>query len=354
MRPFGTKMKILSFGILACLLGGFGWWQANAFSPEQYVEELGSDATPELRRDIGQLARAEGIAQAIQVVARAAATRHVGIDDCHLLLHLIGHEAYQLHANDWDTLFAANSGHICIGGYLHGIEAEIAAAGTKEELFSFCALTKERGLGNGPCYHGAGHSMFERSKHVAASLAFCDGLRDGPEPDLSNCYRGVFSELGNQMLGVDSNTNFPTAPFVEPAQGIDPAHPFALCTSLAEAYQHSCYSQLTKVFYRSADKLPSIIRCLGAAPVRMAEGLCAEILAGIAARNMVDEGTLADAPSLVNAVPSSLQLVALRGIREGYTAGESSHVPLPLWENICASLTASSTQAACFTLPFGR
>lgn len=317
---YAYALKLSACIVLCVLLGWllFGYLKANTHDAAQYLKSISrsEDVVRTLRQGMPRLAK-DDTPYSVEVVAKAFQTKMIGIDECHQLMHLVGHEAYQKYGNDFETAINANQGHLCLSGYLHGIEAQAATTGDREQLFAFCKLIKERGLNSGPCYHGAGHSAFEYTKNVRDSLLFCDSLTGGPEQDLTNCYRGIFSEVGNAMNGNDANTSIAITPLADSTQHIDPQKPFLVCDMLANVYQDSCYSQITKVLYKSNDKVASITSCLGASPKLKIQKICAEIMAGLAARNILDTGTTADLATFVQNVPFALQNDVLVGVYDG-------------------------------------
>lgn len=338
--------KTLIVALALALFGDFVWY-TQTFTPAHYLKRTESKAN--LQRDIGGITKVEGAEQAVSTVALALDQGLIGVDECHLLLHLIGHTAYQLHGSNWSTLLAMPNAGMCLGGYTHGLEAEVAIAGDRAELFNLCDVLKENKLSNGPCYHGAGHSYFERSRNVQGSLRECDALSKGPESDLTNCYKGVFSELGNQMNGAETNTNTASTPFEDATQGIDPSHPYAVCEQLSPKYADACYSQLAKLFYRSAEKAESIARCLPASPRIEVQKICAAILGGMAARNLIDEGGAEQLPSLIQTAPLTIRDAVIRGVYEGFAGAAYSNVRLPPWREICDALP-NTERATCLKL----
>ncbi len=270
----------------------------------------------------------------------------IGVDDCHLVLHLIGHEAYRIQGEDLESLFSANKGRMCLGGFLHGVEAEVAATGDQKTLWRLCGAMRARNLNNGPCYHGAGHTAFESTGNVHDSLAFCDSLKGGPESDLSNCYRGVFSEVGNAMGGGDTNTGLPKQALVDPEQNIFPGRPFELCRALPEQYAASCYSQLAKRYHSDTAPLFGVYACDRASSETLARDLCVSTVFGIAMRKMLDTGTMGDAARYMNEMPVRFQKAALAGLRDAYNShfdGSQEHV----WKTFCRGLDDPTLREMC-------
>lgn len=341
LTRYVRALKLSAFIVLCVLLGWllFGFSKGDTLDAAQYLKDISAseDVVRTLRQEVPRIAK-DDTPYSVEVVAKAFQTKVIGIDECHQLMHLVGHEAYQKYGNDFESALKANQGRLCLSGYTHGIEAQAATSRDREQLFVFCKLLKERGLNDGPCYHGAGHSAFEYTKNVRDSLLFCDSLAGGPEQDLTNCYRGIFSEVGNAMNGNDANTSTAIAPLVDREQSIDPEKPFLVCDMLAKTYQDSCYSQVTKVLYKSNDKISSIKSCLRASPELRIQRMCAQIMAGVAARNILDTGTITDLAKFVTSVPRSLQNNVMTGVYDGLEGHRLSGGEYPTMTNFCKLL----------------
>lgn len=319
-------------------------------SPETYVSRVlasSDDPARALMRDIGPLADERGTRFAVDVVAAAVRAGAVTDDGCHLLLHLVRHQAYVQYGADLDAILAANSGKLCLGGYLHGVEAEIVASGlnVKEDLWNLCRAMKDAGVANGPCFHGVGHSAFERTKDVAQALAECDSLAGGPEEELWNCHNGVFSELGNALLGVDTNTALPIEPLKPLYVSIEA--PYRFCETLASAYRAPCYTQLSKIFFDSSSLSRSLMRCREATDKQEGQNACVATVAGVWARVTLNASAVPPELGAIEALPSAeLQEWALRGVKEGYRAHEQSGRTLSP-EAACDELSSASTRNLC-------
>jgi len=336
MRIFQKYLPI--FAVFAIIGVFFLHTKIKEKSPEAYLSlrGAGADLTQELLRSITEIALKKGTPFAVNVVAAAVEKNEITSDDCHLLLHLVGHGAYQRYGNDFDAIFKANQGRICLGGYLHGVEADIAATSPnfREDLWRFCVLMKEKNVANGPCFHGVGHSVFEITKSVPESLGRCDALQGGPEPQLWDCYRGVFSELGNVLLGYDTNTGLP---FIPPTiEGVSKEEPYQLCDSLPEKYQVSCYSQLAKVFY-SSDISQSIERCL--VQVRaVAREVCVNTIFGVSTRVILETKGLDAIVAMIEKVPEAYQPHAIAGAWEGVYSHIEDGAGFS-WQELCNKLS---------------
>lgn len=291
-------------------------------SPEAEIARYAKRGNPmaELLRALPLIAKERGLTHAVSVVSVGVKRGIISNDDCHTLLHLVGHEAYQLLGEDFDGIFQANQNRLCLGGYLHGVEAQIAQEQfrSKEILWKFCEEVKKRGVGNGPCFHGVGHSSFELSKDVSWSLAQCDALVGGPEPELWNCYRGVFSELGNALLGIDSNTGISTEPLRTSYISVE--RPFAYCDRISLSYQEACYTQLAKVFIDVTSLSRSIERCLLGTDVDDGRALCVTTVTGVFARTHISASGFIPQLDVLNHLDAATLDAAFSGLSEGHRA----------------------------------
>lgn len=331
------------------LLGGSLLLVSLPLSQEGVLDSLSNSDTgvyEQLSNSILGIAQERGIGFGVGVVGIAIEGRDISSDECHSLLHLLGHQAYIQYHDDFDAIFTANKGKICLGGYLHGVEAQMAVDGfgAKNMLWEFCEQMKIRHLNNGPCFHGVGHAAFEFDHRVPAALAFCDALAGGSEPELWNCYRGVFSEFGNALLGIDTNTGTKIRPLVYP--GLLPERPFGICDQLAATYRDSCFSQLTKVFFQSNEPVQSISACVDSTDSEIGKRYCVEILSGITARILLGSGSASDVAAFVEKLPAAEQRPALSGVREAYI-GHVENGGVFEWGTFCDALSGQTTREAC-------
>jgi hypothetical protein len=291
------------------------------------------DLARTLERDVTSIIDERGVSYAISLTAVAVKKELITNDECHGLLHLIGHEAYLRMGNEFGTIIAANQERLCLGGYLHGVEAEIASSSNtpKEDLWLLCAAMQEAQVTNGPCFHGVGHSIFELTRDLSSSLAFCDSLSGGPEAYMSGCYQGAFSELGFALLGIDSDTKTSVTPYVHP--GIKMDTPLQFCITLPLHYRESCQSQLSKIHYGNA-VLPMLRGC-----EREGEGaaVCVHTVVGMWTRQTRKERDMLELAKGLEALPPPLQEAALKGMKEGDVSRRQSGQSAVDMSSVCPS-----------------
>lgn len=253
----------------------------------------------------------------VQLVETMAREGKLSNDECHEILHAVGHAAYRAFDGDVEQLLRA-AGTVCLGGYLHGVEAEMLEhADARNILFALCESMQESQLTNGPCFHGTGHAALEREGDVAAALRVCETLAGGPEDDLSGCYRGVFSELSHTMAHSGST-----------------ADPFSYCATSKNA-RSACYSQMPQRYDRGQGFSDALARCLRAAPDAEAEEACAFTLTALLARKAFDTSDIGTIQIAIDEVSPPLLGAALRGVLDSYR-GSVNVRDLPSWSTLCA------------------
>jgi hypothetical protein len=116
------------------------------------------------------------------------------IDDCHMIAHHLGHEAFGASGN---LARALEMGDVrCMKGYYHGVmEAALAARAKQGErgIVGLCdPFFGEEKRWDG-CVHGLGHGLMWRNDHdLERSMADCDTL--SPDQGRRRCEDGVLME----------------------------------------------------------------------------------------------------------------------------------------------------------------
>src|SRR5262249_25594939 len=128
-------------------------------------------------------------------VSELSSAKAKGIsDDCHMIAHHLGHEAYAASGNLAKVL---EMGDVrCMKGYYHGVmEAALAARAKQGELgiIGLCdPFMGEEKRWDG-CVHGLGHGLMWRNSHdIERSIADCDSL--SLDQGRSRCEDGVLME----------------------------------------------------------------------------------------------------------------------------------------------------------------
>lgn len=334
---------ILSLAIVAFLLLVFAGRDLPLIGLGETQNEF-----EDLRRNIAVYIHSEGPASALDAIMDATQEGGISYDECHVLMHLAGHGAYEYYSGDLGIVgFNSRSGRECLGGFVHGLEAEIVLSDAEpiKKLHQLCDTAKELGVNHGPCYHGAGHASLELTEDVHESLSFCDSLEAEVEPNLSGCYRGVFSELNNLILGFDRNSGIARNGTEYP--GIDSDNPYAFCAELAERYREGCYTQSTMLMLASNDIESALPKCLSQEYSPYAQSTCVHIMIAVDSRNRLSAESSYIAPGVLNTFPQRLQDASVEGARETYK-GLLADPYNKKWEPFCDSYEHTTVRDSCY------
>ncbi|MCH7641320.1 hypothetical protein IID22_03930, partial [Patescibacteria group bacterium] len=155
-------------------------------------------------------------------------TNNALLRSCHVLVHEIGHEAYQKYGDFGKAMKYQDE--ICNSGYLHGI---IETHFSKSVDFSTAMQTvcNPYPLGkylSWECYHGVGHGvMYYTSNDLPKSLELCDRYESSFARE--NCANGIFME------------NFNTDQKIHPSRFLKESDPFYPCQEQLARYKGDCY-----------------------------------------------------------------------------------------------------------------
>lgn len=277
-----------------------------------------------------------GVGWTISFSEYALKRNDITFDQCHNLLHLIGHQAYENYKNDFDRLAKYDS-TFCIASFEHGVEAQIAIDGVNDtkNLEDYCTALRKVTPGLS-CYHGAGHGYMSVLKNPYKAVQKCDLLEGGPDEGLWNCYRGVFSEYGNQALGFDSDTGIKISD--KPMVPLDFKNPYKFCDTFDAKYQDSCYSQLTKVLITGTLD-DSLKNCLNPSYTPHQQEICVNIIAGVMSRSNLSGSDNVELAVLFPTLSDNLQKAYIQGIRETFFGYSQSRIQKD-WQKFCKILPA--------------
>lgn len=345
----------LFFAFIFLILTGYGVLLYTkkitpAFSPEQELANIVkvSTATPleVFRNNISDILRRGGIDGAFQLAELAFHRGALNIDECHTILHLVGHYAYARSSDDFAKL-ARTDGLLCVSSFIHGVEAEIALEGkdkVPDLLKNYCFESK-KAIPGFWCYHGAGHAFLENRMDVSLALQQCDALAGGPEPNLSNCYRGVFSQYGSAALGYDGDTGLPLSS--KPLVAIDFKKPLLFCDTFEEKYHNSCYSQLTKIHASQGNSIEDLTKgCLVPTYTREAKLICIQIVAGVSARSQLNNKETVSPESFILALASDFHQSYIDGALDGFLSHAQSGKKKD-WKTFCNAFPQESDREYC-------
>jgi len=302
----------------------------------------GEDTFSALISQVRTIVNAEGMDGAIKLTELAVQKSKISIDQCHIVLHQIGHVAYAKYPNDL-TALARHDSYLCIASFQHGIEAQIAIdhSDSPEYLKKYCQILRNV-LPGIWCYHGAGHAFFQITRNVNKALDKCDLLQGGVETNLENCYRGIFSEYGNEALGYDGDTgkSIPGGPLVK----LDMENPYGFCKSFDQKYRPACYSQLTKV-YIGGDIEASLQKCFKD-PDMEVQKICVNIVSGVYSRSILATTGFMNAPKILSSMPQSLRQEYIKGVKETFVGYGDSGIEKD-WQATCNSLKEEIDRQFC-------
>jgi hypothetical protein len=362
MITFNRTSVIIILSLLILVgLGAFGFMSLQSRSAEEDVfdaKKTLARVNPddeindylEIEGLIGETMKKYGTRAGFQLIDEGERQEIISNDDCHSFLHYVGHAAYNETPTDYEALVGIVEGTNCIGGYLHGIEAEIVLASPNvvQDVQNFCTFQKNKGVNPGPCFHGVGHAAAELYNYdVQKGLALCDSLAGGPEDDLSNCYRGIFSEVGNVAIGFDGHTGLQVEKIA--IDGLDPSKPFDYCFTFEKRHQSSCQSQLLKLIFDSVDREKWLDICLDPSFSQHSKEICTNIISGVYMRSKLSFEDSAVLPPIINTFPEDLQKISMLGALETFM-GYLSDGAVKDWKPFCDGFTKPEVSAYCAEL----
>lgn len=300
-----------------------------------------------LRKNLGALLERGGVDGAMEVMKGALQRDLVTIGDCHSLVHLIGHQAYQLARKNVKGLGRADA-KLCGSAYQHGIEAEITERVVDpkiaiQELRSFC-LEMRKAIGESDCYHGVGHGMMKVSKDISHSLRFCDLLIEPTSHDLSECYKGVFSETAFMLSGVDSDTGLPIKG--GPTLTLPYDHPLDLCASLSYSYQQDCGLQLSRLLSEENSQDDTFSKCLDKKYVQELQEACIQVNAAVFTQHTLSRDGVAQPSHVILSLGQGYREAYIRGAAGEFRAFFDSHAPKD-WNAFCGYFVSAGDKAFC-------
>lgn len=360
LKMMGKNKYVLAITICITLAIVFAYFytQSNAlvkFDPKVVLSQVNQTDTIndflEIEKMISDNIKLYGTKAGFEIIDEGERQGLISNDACHGLLHYVGHTAYAENPADYKALLEVVEGTNCIGGYLHGIEAEIVLGSSNviEDVQKFCLFQKEQGVNPGPCYHGVGHATTELYKYdVPKSLALCDALEnDAIENDLTNCYRGVFSEVGNIVTGHDGHTGLEIDSI--PIDGLNEKDPYTYCEKLSPRHRSSCKSQLTKVATMDLNIEDWLTTCKDSQLSQSSRDICININTGVYVRHRLSFATTTLLPSHIYDFTPDEQKIAILGSAEAF-AGYLSDGAEKDWRSFCNSIEFASTKKYCFEI----
>ncbi len=321
--------------------------QPYTFNAREELQELsisGAETFPLLRNNLDSIIARGGIRGMMDVLRIAWKDKRISINQCHTILHLVGHKAYHFFAYDLERI-AAEDIKLCGSAYHHGVEAEIVTVqdvlpAIREELFRYCKLVGH----SVACFHGAGHAFMGRSLDTSASLQACDALSGGPQTDLMECYKGVFSETAFQIAGIDGDTGLSVSG--GPQIKFEYTHPLDFCQTLEDRYQSACALQLSRVAFGRFDREGILQQCMNPVYSDVLQMGCIQNAAAIFGQADLSQYGRVDIPDIVFSIPKKFREAYILGIGQEYGAFISSGGRLDIFV-ICSEFVESADRNFC-------
>ncbi|MBI3577181.1 hypothetical protein HY086_04045 [Candidatus Gottesmanbacteria bacterium] len=243
MKPFLKLFILLPLFFLAAAIG-------HSRLIVQSVKTQETDPRSVWQREIADLTRSRGVAQALAYVATRSRTDQAYQAVCHELMHEVGHQAYRLFLKE-NRVSVTTDGSACAFGFYHGVmEAWIGKGGDKSKAIAFCTMV-DKTLGQSKnsfyqCWHGIGHGAVVPHERklwgnpdgmVAPALTVCARMAS-PGPEFTNCKSGVYAGVAIFIM--------------ENQYGLDlqSADPLALCESEHEEGKIRCIGSMMPALFK--------------------------------------------------------------------------------------------------------
>ncbi len=265
------------------------------------------------------------------------------INKCHSLLHALGHSAYEYYGKDFKS-YGNLDYQMCFQGFQHGVEAQIALQELDDEntlkktLNSFCDFLKSDNP-EAECFHGAGHAFFQNGFNVLSALKRCDLIEFGGHTD---CYRGVFSERVNRIMGIDGDTDSKIAGFIP--EKVDPNNVYKECFGYPFKYREACITQFTILIPDTGGLDNMINTCLRY--IDYVEDICIFKISGNLASFTIGENK--DVP-----LPDNFTLLSFRARKifiEGVINQYDQYPDTPKRNEFCSRLGNVADKSYCMSL----
>lgn len=342
-------------GIALCAAGYVFYLNRTAtVDPAAYVEELSRTDKPVfdgIRDSLSDIIRKWGITGALAIDKYALVNGYMGIYECHVITHLIGHESVIYYGSDYDAV-EENDDQFCELGYRHGAEAQVALNGGnyQEELYKICDAIKRKDP-SADCFHGAGHAFMNETLDVNRSLTMCDTLidEDHTEEDVLPCYNAVFAELTNLVGGRDGETGIEYSG--GPPLAVDEKTPLQYCAKFdEERYRNQCLFEFSGLGISQVSTPEDVEKriggCLQEGYDITLESLCVKSVSAVGAQHLLAKETTLTVPASVLAMPQKARSAYILGagteILQYLKSGASRD-----WQGFCDQFTEDADTRQC-------
>lgn len=292
-----------------------------------------------LRENLKNLVEKYGIQAVTALTKEAFRQQAITMYQCHTLAHYTGH-FYPNESKNLDDIVNYDIDY-CEGGFKHGLEGEITArneSDTLEKLHRLCSLFRRMGS-IGACYHGSGHEFMREKLDIEKALSSCDSLFErGPKEDVSDCYKGVFSELTNLIGGVDGETGYGLKG--SPPLTIN-ASPMDFCSQLKDVHQIPCALELNGYQLSPSSTHEQIEKrlkgCVDNKYHIKLQAACVQSIAAVSAQHVLPRQSTITPPSFILTLPSELRRAYITGTLVEMGAFIKNGVEKD-WQTFCRSL----------------
>jgi len=272
-----------------------------------------------LEERIREVSSNEGIAAALNVVAKGFQNDPVFVANCHALVHVIGEEAYDRFSAGKD--FDADEKTVYCGyGFYHGfMERLLTLENDLNKAKEFCTYLDEEvmdGRGNAQlaCFHGIGHGFVDGSEKKAwgdevaltePALKLCDKVVSTDEEGF-RCYSGVFNSLS---IAYASNLYGLT---------LDKEDPLWICREQKEErYKLGCYTDMmVALMVLEDDDLAKATKYLDVVEEKYLNKT-ASTLASLAVRQNLDVDDFSPIVNVCHSIDSNIRLDCIKGFSSG-------------------------------------
>lgn len=325
----------------------------SAFDAAVIVEKMGQGNTTvfeDVRESLKNVIEKWGVQAALDVNAYAFLNNKYGIYNCHVLTHLIGHEAVAYYGTDFESVLNSNI-QFCEMGYLHGAEAQVALSGGnyQDELYRMCDLIQLRNP-TATCFHGAGHAFMNDTFDANKALSLCDDLinEQYTVEDMFPCYNSVFAELTNLVGGTDGATGMEYTG--GPPLVIEESTSLEYCTKFGERYKIECLFEFSGLGISEAstdaDIEKKLLGCTNEDYDEVLEAACIRSVSAVGAQHQL-------AFSNTIAVPSHIFTLS-EILRNSYIDGAGTEMSQYIisgvqkdWQTFCMSFIVEVDQQKC-------
>lgn len=348
----GILLVLLAFGVYIHLEKEPA---AEKFDAAAIVGQMGQgeQVFEAIRDNLPEIINRWGVQGAIDLNEYAFVNDVYGIYNCHVLSHLIGHEAVVYYGEDYDKV-VNNDTHFCELGYRHGAEAQVALSGGdyKNNLYRMCAAIKQKNP-DADCYHGAGHAFMNESLDVDKSLALCDELinEEHTEEEVTPCYNAVFAELTNLVGGKDGGTGIDYTG--GPPLTLEAKSPLEYCSKFDRKYGIQCVFEFSGLGISQAstpeDIEQKLMDCSNGEYDTDLEEACIRSVSAVGTQHHLAHNQTVPVPQYVFTLNADL--------RKAYIMGAGTEMKQYLisgterdWKSFCASFTAAEDITLCQNL----